>query len=636
MQELIAGRYRILKKIGEGGMGEVYAAMDERLQRQVALKRLHVLGGSESKLETFKARFQREAVSMARFNHPSIVPVYDYGDDADGIFLVMGYMPGGSLGDRMGYPVDPKMAIQYLLPVAEALAFIHKHGLIHRDIKPQNILFNEHGSPMLADFGIVKLMSEEAVSITTTGTAGVGTPAYMAPEQITTHFDHRVDQYALGIILYELITGRVPFEGDTPVMTLLMHSTEPLTDPRVFAPELPEAMVELVKKALAKQPDERYADMDAFRKVMKVVWSQLPGETVLPEYEEISSPESASTPASNADETRVGIPSQIRTKNQPLPATDRKAVKKKSRVWLWVMIGLVVILGLLVLGGIVRRIRSNRAEATGQVLVAPVATGTPQAGKTPVLPAAEDAKISLSFSGLTALQHLTERLQVAFAETHPDWEFDITGGGSSSGILAAGRNAVDFGMARRVLNEGDWARFPRLNTIAVALDAVYVGVHPENPVGSLSLFQLKGILSGEITNWSDVGGADAPIMIAVGPLDADSQLMLEMLIAGDLAMDKPLMIKEQPGEVYEATAGDPHVLGIVFSQAPRNNNVRLVPVNEVLPDEETIHSRAYPLVIELVYVVNGEPSSVEQTWLEFVFSAEGNRLVREGGFIPAK
>ncbi len=166
-----------------------------------------------------------------------------------------------------------------LLPIAEALAYVHSHELVHRDVKPHNILFNERGTPMLSDFGIVKLVGGDSVNLTTTG-AGVGTPAYMAPEQMTTHIDHRADQYALGIILYEMLTGKLPFEGETPMMTLFMHRTEPLPDPHLFVPTLPDGMCAVMRTALEKDPDDRYVDMKAFSEALKAAAEESENQSI--------------------------------------------------------------------------------------------------------------------------------------------------------------------------------------------------------------------------------------------------------------------------------------------------------------------------------------------------------------------
>jgi serine/threonine protein kinase len=189
----------------------------------------------------------------------------DYGTDADGAYLVMEYLPNGTLKDRMDGAMPLAQAVGYLLPITEALTYLHERSLIHRDIKPANILFDENDHPMLADFGIIKLMEGgDGATLTATG-ASVGTPAYMAPELIGGEASAQTDQYALGVVLFELLTGKKPFEGRTPMETLTMQKYEPLPDPRRFKADLPEGVCEFLKRALAKPPEARYPSMAEFR-----------------------------------------------------------------------------------------------------------------------------------------------------------------------------------------------------------------------------------------------------------------------------------------------------------------------------------------------------------------------------------
>ncbi|MCD6475932.1 MAG: SUMF1/EgtB/PvdO family nonheme iron enzyme [Anaerolineaceae bacterium] len=261
--QIIDNRYRIIRKIGEGGMGMVYQAIDERLGREVAVKRLDILNNAPGQVDQFVQRFQREAKTMAQFNHPNIVSVFDYGQDEEGLYLVIEYMPGGTLEEHMGIPMTAREAAALLLPIANALNYVHERGIVHRDIKPANILFDVHNNPMLTDFGIVKLMDNSAAALTAAG-GGVGTPTYMAPEQMTKDFDHRVDQYSLGIIFYELVTGKKPYQGDTPLKTLYMHANQILPDPRLCVPDLPQEACDLIRTSLAKKREDRYPSMIFF------------------------------------------------------------------------------------------------------------------------------------------------------------------------------------------------------------------------------------------------------------------------------------------------------------------------------------------------------------------------------------
>jgi eukaryotic-like serine/threonine-protein kinase len=268
MGKMIDHRYNIIEKIGEGGMGAVYLAEDTRLERKVAIKRLHLVARAQD-LQIFHQRFEREAKVMARFQHPSIVSVYDYGTDDEGIYLVLEFMPGGSLGQVMRkrrFTVDESIAV--LLPLCDALTAIHQRGSVHRDLKPANVLFDDYGNPKLADFGVVKLLQGQDMTFTPTG-AAVGTPAYMAPELIGGEASPATDQYALGVIMYELVTGKKPFQGRTPMETLTMQKYEPLPDPRSINPELPGWVCQVLKMALAKEPQQRYASIGQFADILR-------------------------------------------------------------------------------------------------------------------------------------------------------------------------------------------------------------------------------------------------------------------------------------------------------------------------------------------------------------------------------
>jgi len=258
-------RYYIEEQLGEGGMATVYRAYDTRLERQVAIKVIRREAFGEEVLSHVLARFEREAKAMAQISHPNIVKVYDFGEHAGSPYLVMEYIPSGTLKDRIGQPMPWEEALRLILPLARALQYAHQQKIIHRDIKPGNILITAHGDAVLSDFGIAKVL-EGTLGATLTGTGvGIGTPEYMAPEQgMGQKIDGRADQYALGVVLYELITGRKPYVADTPMAVVLKHITDPLPNPSRFLSELPGEVEWVVVKTLAKNPNDRYPDMAAF------------------------------------------------------------------------------------------------------------------------------------------------------------------------------------------------------------------------------------------------------------------------------------------------------------------------------------------------------------------------------------
>ncbi len=259
---LAIGRYHLIAPLGQGGMAVVYRAFDTNLERDVAVKVIRRESFSPDALETVLRRFEREAKTLARLTHPNIVSVIDFGDYNGAPYLVMPYLPGGTLKQHLGQPLHPLQAARLLAPIADALAYAHSQGVIHRDVKPANILITQSGKPLLTDFGIARLL-EAGGGHTLTGTGvGIGTPEYMAPEQgMGREIDGRADVYALGVVFYELIAGRKPYEADTPMAVVLKHLTEPLPRPRDFNPVVSEAAERLIYKALAKDPAGRYQNM---------------------------------------------------------------------------------------------------------------------------------------------------------------------------------------------------------------------------------------------------------------------------------------------------------------------------------------------------------------------------------------
>jgi tRNA A-37 threonylcarbamoyl transferase component Bud32 len=250
-------RYEIIEELGRGGMATVYKARDPLFEREVAIK---VLPPELSRDAQFRSRFIREARTIAALEHPSIVPVYDYGESYDQPYLVMRHMTGGSLTDllRQG-PLSLTQTSKILQRIGLALDAAHQKGIIHRDLKPGNILFDQYGEAYLADFGIVHLASSSE-ALTATGSL-VGTPSYMSPEQVHSdkELDGRSDIYALGVILFQMLTGDVPYAADTPVKTMMQHVMEPI--PRILErrPDLAPQFDTIITKAMAKNREERFA-----------------------------------------------------------------------------------------------------------------------------------------------------------------------------------------------------------------------------------------------------------------------------------------------------------------------------------------------------------------------------------------
>lgn len=262
------GPFRILHQIGEGGMARVYKAYQPSVERYVALK---VLPSHYADDPQFIERFIREARTIARLEHKNILPVFDFGEQ-DGItYLAMRFVEGGTLKELMTKGCLTLHDTQDLMTqVCSALDYAHRHGVIHRDVKPSNVIIDGEGAAYLTDFGIAKVLGGSGGDLTATG-AAIGTPAYMAPEQaVGGAVDARTDIYALGIMLYEMLTGRVPFQADTPMAVLMAHMSDPLPLPHVFNADIPEAIEEVVIKALAKNPEDRYQTANEMAQALRL------------------------------------------------------------------------------------------------------------------------------------------------------------------------------------------------------------------------------------------------------------------------------------------------------------------------------------------------------------------------------
>lgn len=263
------GRYEIRAELGRGGMATVYHGYDPRFEREVAVKVLpSELLHSDPQ---FKLRFEREAKIIAQLEHPSIVPVYDVGDEGGQPYFVMRYMNGGSLSERIKAKVmSIEEAARILGQIAPGLDEAHSKGIVHRDLKPSNILFDGKGLPYISDFGIAKISRAQVSNVT--GSGIIGTPAYMAPEQASGEtVDGRTDIYALGIILFEMLTGRQPYEADTPMAVAIKHITDPVPHILEANPNLPPAVEEIIQTAMAKSREDRFSSavemVDALRAV---------------------------------------------------------------------------------------------------------------------------------------------------------------------------------------------------------------------------------------------------------------------------------------------------------------------------------------------------------------------------------
>ena len=333
---LVGGRYELGELLGRGGMAEVRKGTDTRLGRVVAVKRLRTDLASDA---TFQARFRREAQSAASLNHPAIVAVYDTGEEpaADGSgvsqpYIVMEFVAGRTLRDilREGRKILPERALEITSGVLSALDYSHRAGIIHRDIKPGNVMLTPSGDVKVMDFGIARAISDASSTMTQTA-AVVGTAQYLSPEQARGEtVDSRSDVYSAGCLLYELLTGRPPFVGDSPVAVAYQHVREPAVPPSDHDTELPPEIDAIVMKALAKRVEERYQSAAAMRSDIERYLAGRPVQAPIPAPVPVGA-----TPAGTEPTMVVGA---VPPGDDPLP---------RSRTGLLVLIGALLV-GLLI------------------------------------------------------------------------------------------------------------------------------------------------------------------------------------------------------------------------------------------------------------------------------------------------
>jgi photosystem II stability/assembly factor-like uncharacterized protein len=307
------GQYRIVAPLGEGGMAAVYKAYQPSMDRYVALK---ILPSHFANDPNFTYRFEREAKLIANLEHPNILPVYDFGQ-ADGYsYIVMRFVVGGTLADLLkGNPLPLPQACGILSKIASALDYAHSRGVIHRDVKPSNVLIDEQGNCLLSDFGLAKVILSDS-RFTASG-AFIGTPAYASPEQcLGGELDHRSDVYSLGVMLYEMATGRTPYEAETPMAIVVKTIHDPLPPPSTINPLLSEDIERVILKALAKAPEDRYQSAGDLVRALEAVVGGVPTTPLV-------------LPAQAAPAEKVSSGSR-----SPQPAIS-PAAKRKIPIWGW-------------------------------------------------------------------------------------------------------------------------------------------------------------------------------------------------------------------------------------------------------------------------------------------------------------
>jgi eukaryotic-like serine/threonine-protein kinase len=332
---VVDGRYRVLSRLGSGGMADVWLAEDAHLQRRVALKVLHPRFAQDRE---FVERFRREAEAAAGLQHPNVVAVFDRGDVDGTYYIAMQYLEGRSLKGLIDAGLRPDEAVGLVRQVLEAARFAHRHGIVHRDLKPQNVIVDAEGKAVVTDFGIARAGVSE---ITQTGSV-MGTPHYLSPEQAQGQDVTAVsDLYSIGVILYEALTGRVPFEGESAVAVAMKQVSQPPQRPSSINPEVSPALDAVVMRALEKDPGQRFQSADAFIAALDAALAD---------------------PGAGVGGTAAFAPLP------PVVATPEEAIaeeEEKRRRWSWALAALALLLLALLVFGLTRDTTTEVPEVTG-------------------------------------------------------------------------------------------------------------------------------------------------------------------------------------------------------------------------------------------------------------------------------
>ncbi|MBK9051030.1 MAG: SUMF1/EgtB/PvdO family nonheme iron enzyme [Chloroflexi bacterium] len=385
--DVVGGRYRLEGLLGQGGMSSVYKAHDPNLKRTVAIKIIHPHLSTDP---TFFGRFEQEAAAVAQLRHPHIYQIHDFNQDNGTYYMVMEHVEGVTLEARLkalnnaGQRMSLREATHLMAVVCDAVDYAHQRGLIHRDLKPSNVMLNPEGEPILMDFGIARLMSGQ--NFTATG-AAIGTAAYMSPEQArNTQIDHRTDIYALGVILYEMVSGRRPFDGDSFVSVLLQHVNDPVPDIREINHNVPPALAQVVEKALQKDANRRFSSASEMGNALRSInigssqqMRSLTGVMSLPPEQvdstQVMAPFTAAQSAVRPQTQSAPLPTVVAPANTgsgTATVTAAPAPRGRNRAFLLLgLVGAILLIGLIAIAAVLllNRGGGRDAETTSQGMV---------------------------------------------------------------------------------------------------------------------------------------------------------------------------------------------------------------------------------------------------------------------------
>ena len=469
------GPYRIIEQLGQGGMAIVYKAYHASLDRYVAIKVLHRAFLEDA---NFHTRFQREARVVARLEHPNIVPIYDYAEHEGQPYLAMKYIEGDTLKARLQLgPLSASEVTHVMETVGAALSYAHKQGILHRDVKPSNVIIANDGQIYLADFGLARIAQSGESSLTSDTV--LGTPQYMSPEQAMAkkELDEGTDIYSFGVMLYEMTVGRVPFSSDTPFSVIHDHIYTPLPLPSVVNPGISPALERILLKALAKERADRFKDIASMVAAFKEAWTTSASTVAVPA--DPSAPETGSAAPATAS---AHLTAPVQPVLPPPPVQPAAGAKKSgANRWLWVAAGLIVICLCCVASFVILRSFNQDTddfpslpdiEPTAYIIFDEIAT-PPEFNNDPDIPT-DDASTPLAQIGLDQAKQLAEQ-NPKDPRTHMLYGFALIRDGQEKdgydeikkGVKLAGKNqAVLLAAAKSLEEQEAW----------LAASIVYVGI----------------------------------------------------------------------------------------------------------------------------------------------------------------
>lgn len=654
------GDYVLLEKIGDGGMGEVWKAEHSQIKRVDAIKLLRDVAAIRQEA---KDRFLNEAQVQGRLRHPNIVAVYDAFEERGTDCIVMQFVDGESLEHRLHRKPPQLLPLAEVLSISTdvlaALEYAHTFPgstIVHRDVKPSNILLDHSGRALLTDFGIAFALGGNR--LTQAGTT-LGTVYYMSPEQIQDprSVDARSDIYSFGCVLYELLAGRPPFgaETDTDFTIKSQHIKETPTPIRAWNAQVPFDFEWIVYKALNKDPGTRFqscAEMsraltNAFASHMKAVAS---GEVPVAQRRTGPQPIVNSQPTPTLQKTSPG------TVIPPPVASGFSTPPPKKRTLLWAALAAIVLLL-----GVAAFFLKDKLFGSSETIIL-VMKGSTSVGDE-LAPKMAEAFLRDELKADKTGSYIASKDDKGHAYVHV-WgdvpgksdrqviEIYATGSGDAFKCLVAeeGPKHCDLGMSSRPFNEGDRRDNPSLpslggpaNEHVVALDGIAVIVNPANSLTRLTIAQLRGLYTGQYTNWNQVGGADAPVELYGREKNSGTKDMFEQMVVGKDAQGHALPVivpqdhqVDESGKIVDAVLSSPNAIGYVSS--PLIKSAKALAISDgggaaLRPTQLAIVSEDYPISRRLFLYEPNNPSSIVQSFVRYAVNESGQRVVIEANYV---